>query len=165
MLLDSQEDRMDSPELIGRRRFLATAGVGAAVTVGLPGLAAAADWTDAEKANVKVVADMCAAWTVPIDFDKIGRFLADDCSYRASETAAPVKGRQAIVDGLRKMLGPSQKAGFEIVQTFARGPMVVNERFDRFTLAARSIDWNGIGVFFVKNGLIQEWNDYTIRMA
>ena len=108
---------------------------------------------------------MCAAWTAPIDFDKIGRFLAEDCSYRASETSAPVKGRQAIVDTLRKMLGSPQKAEFEIVQSFARGPMVVNERFDRFTLPARSIDWNGVGVFWVKNGLIQEWNDYTIRMA
>jgi limonene-1,2-epoxide hydrolase len=156
---------MDSKHRIGRRRFLTTAGAGAAVTLGLPGLAGAAEWTAAEKASVKVVNDMCAAWTAPVDFDKIGRFLAEDCSYRATETAAPVKGRQAIVDSLRKMLGSSQKAGFEIVQTFARGPMVVNERFDRFTLPARTIDWNGIGVFFVKNGLIQEWNDYTIRMA
>jgi limonene-1,2-epoxide hydrolase len=156
---------MDTPERIGRRRFLTAAGAGAAMTVGLPGLAGAAEWSDAEKANAKVVTDMCAAWTAPIDFDKIGRFLAEDCSFRASETAAPVKGRQAIVDALRKMLGTSQKAGFEIVQTFARGPMVVNERFDRFTLPARSIDWNGVGVFFVKNGLIQEWSDYTIRMG
>jgi limonene-1,2-epoxide hydrolase len=156
---------MDSAARIGRRRFLTAAGAGAAVTFGLPGLAGAAEWSDAEKANAKVVSDMCAAWSVPIDFDKIGRFLAEDCSYRATETAPPVKGRQAIVDGLRKTLGPSQKAGFEIVQTFARGPMVVNERFDRFTLPARSIEWNGIGVFLVKNGLIQEWNDYTIRMA
>jgi limonene-1,2-epoxide hydrolase len=156
---------MDTPEPIGRRRFLTAAGAGAAMTLGLPGLVGAAEWNDAEKANAKVVTDMCAAWAAPIDFDKIGRFLAEDCSFRASETAAPVKGRQAIVDALRKMLGTSQKAGFEIVQTFARGPMVVNERFDRFTLPARSIDWNGVGVFFVKNGLIQEWSDYTIRMG
>jgi limonene-1,2-epoxide hydrolase len=155
---------MDSDGRIGRRRFLTTAGAGAA-TFGWPGLAGAAEWTDAEKANVKVVNDMCAAWTAPIDFDKIGRFLAEDCSFRASETAAPVKGRQAIVDTLKKMLGSPQQAAFEIVQSFARGPMVVNERFDRFTLPARTIDWNGVGVFYVKNGLIQEWNDYTIRMA
>jgi limonene-1,2-epoxide hydrolase len=156
---------MDSPERIGRRRFLTTAGAGAALTLGVPGLARAAEWTDAEKANAKVVTDMCAAWTAPLDFDKIGRFLAEDCSYRASETAAPVKGRQAIVETLKKMLGSPSKAGFEVVQTFARGPMVVNERFDRFTLQARSVDWNGVGVFYLKNGLIQEWNDYTIRMA
>jgi limonene-1,2-epoxide hydrolase len=154
---------MDSPERIGRRRFLAAAGAGTAVTFGIPGLVAAAEWSDTEKANAKVVTDMCAVWTAPIDFDKIGRFLAEDCTFRLSETAAPIKGRQAIVDALRKSLGESQKVSFEIVQTFARGPMVVNERIDRFTLPARSIDWNGVGVFFLRNGLIQEWSDYTVR--
>jgi limonene-1,2-epoxide hydrolase len=156
---------MKQRDQIGRRRFLTGSAIGAAATLALPGLAAAADWTDAEKANVKVVNDMCAAWTAPIDFDRIGRFLADDCTFRASETAAPVKGRQAIVDTLRKMLGSPSKARFDIVQTFARGPMVVNERFDLFTLPAREINWNGVGVFFLKNGLIAEWSDYTIRMA
>ena len=156
---------MRQSEHIGRRTFLAGSALGAAATLALPGLATAADLTDAEKANVKVVNDMCAAWTAPIDFDRIGRFLAEDCTFRASETAAPVKGRQAIVDGLKKMLGSPSKAQFEIVQTFARGPMVVNERIDRFTLPAREINWNGVGVFFLKNGLIAEWSDYTVRMG
>ena len=106
---------------------------------------------------------MCAAWSAPLDLDKVGRFLADDCVFRASETAAPIKGRQAIVDALRKMLGSPEAAPFDIVQTFARGPMVVNERFDRFTLPNRRINWNGVGVFFLKNGLIAEWLDYTVN--
>jgi limonene-1,2-epoxide hydrolase len=152
-------------EPVKRRQFLAASAAGAAATIGLPLIATAADWTDAEKANVKVVNDMCAAWTAPLDFDKIGRFLAEDCVFRASETAAPVKGRQAIVDGLRKMLGSPSKAVFEVVQTFARGPIVVNERFDRFTMPNREINWNGVGVFFLRNGLIAEWSDYTIRMG
>jgi limonene-1,2-epoxide hydrolase len=150
---------------VKRRQFLAASAAGVAATVGLPLLATAADLTDAEKANVKVVNDMCAAWAAPLDFDKISRFLAEDCVFRASETAAPVKGRQAIVDGLRKMLGSPSKAVFEIVQTFARGSIVVNERFDRFTMANREINWNGVGVFYMRNGLIQEWSDYTIRMG
>ena len=127
---------MDSTQRIGRRRFLTTAGAGAAVTFGWPGLAGAAEWTDAEKANVKVVNDMCAAWTAPIDFDKIGRFLAEDCSFRASETAAPVKGRQAIVDTLRKMLGSPQKAAFEIVQ-------ILRSRADGGERAVRSLHASG----------------------
>ncbi len=156
---------MHEQSTLGRRHFLTASLVGAAGSLAVPGLASAAEWTQAEKANVKVVNDMCAAWTAPLDFDKIGRFLADDCTFRASETSAPVKGRQAIVDALRKMLGSPEKAVFEIVQTFARGPMVVNERFDRFTLPSRSINWNGVGVFFIKNGLIAEWSDYTVKMG
>ena len=159
------EKRMRGHGSVGRRQFLTASFAGTAATLGLPGLATAAEWTEAEKANVKIVNDMCAAWTAPLDLDRIGRFLAEDCTFRASETSASVKGRQAIVDGLRKMLGSPEKAQFEIVQTFARGPLVVNERFDRFTLPSRSINWNGVGVFFVRNGLIAEWSDFTIRMA
>lgn len=150
---------------VGRRGFLALSLAGAAGTLGVPGTAAAADWTDAEKANVKVVNDMCAAWSAPLDFDKIGRFLAEDCVFRPSETAQPIKGRQAIVDALRKMLGSPERAKFDIVQTFARGPMVINERFDRFTMPNRKIDWNGVGVFFLKNGQIAEWLDFTVKMG
>jgi limonene-1,2-epoxide hydrolase len=149
----------------GRRQFLATSVAGAAAVLALSGVASAAEMTAAEKANVKVVTDMCAAWTAPVDFDKIGGYLAEDCIFRASEAAPPIKGRQAIIDGLKKMLGSPEKARFDIVQTFARGPLVVNERFDRFTMSSKSIDWNGVGVFYVKNGLIAEWSDYTIRMA
>jgi limonene-1,2-epoxide hydrolase len=149
---------------VGRRTFL-TASLAGAAAVAVPGIASAAELTDGEKANVKVVNDMCAAWTAPVDFDRIGRFLAEDCVFRASETATPVKGRQAIVDALRKMLGSPEQAKFDIVQTFARGPMVINERIDRFTMPARKINWNGVGVFYLKNGLIAEWLDYTVKMG
>ena len=153
---------MQNRHRLDRRRFLTATGLGAIATLGVPGLAAAAEWTAVEKANVKIVNDMCAAWSAPLDFDRVGRFLADDCTFRASETSAPVTGRQAIVDTLRKMLGSPEKAAFEVVQTFARGPLVVNERFDRFTLPNRSINWNGVGVFVVRNGAIAEWSDFAI---
>ena len=150
--------------MMNRRTFLASAGLAAPAAIAAPALATAADWTDAEKANVAVVNEMCRTWKAPVDFDKVASFLSDDCVYRATETAPPVKGRQAILDSLKKMLGTVTKAEFEIVQTFARGPMVVNERFDRFTMPQRSMEWHGIGVFMLKSGKIAEWNDYTIQM-
>jgi limonene-1,2-epoxide hydrolase len=145
-----------------RRAFLTRAAL-AVPAAAAPGLAAAAEWTAAEKANVAVVNDMCRVWRAPVDFDKVGSFLADDCVYRATETAAPVKGRQAIVDSLRKMLGSVTKAEFEVVETFARGPIVFNERFDRFVMPQRNFDWHGVGVFMLRDGKITEWSDYTIR--
>jgi limonene-1,2-epoxide hydrolase len=51
--------------------------------------------------------------------------------------------------------------GFEILDTFARGPMVVNERMDRFSKFQLK-SWHGVGVFFLKDGKIVEWYDYTI---
>jgi limonene-1,2-epoxide hydrolase len=145
---------------LNRRAFI---GAGAAL-LAWPAGTAAAEWTEQEKANVKAVNDMCAAWVAPLDLNKIGGFLAEDCVYRATETTPAVKGRQAIQEALKKMLGSPDKVEFEVVQTFARGPMVVNERFDRFTLPGRSINWHGIGVFFMKNGQIAEWSDFTIAM-
>ena len=148
---------------LGRRAFLA-AGVGtAAVTIGLPGPLEGAEWSDREKANVKVVNDWCAAWQAPLDFKKIGASLSADCVYRGNETAEPMRGREAIIERLRGVLGSAEKAEFEVVQTFAKGPIVVNERFDRFTRPERNINWHGIGVFFMKDGLIAEWQDFTIR--
>jgi limonene-1,2-epoxide hydrolase len=147
-----------------RRAFLGATAAGLGVGALLrPTILGAADSTAAEKANVKTVNDMCAAWAAPLDFDRIGRFLADDCVFRASETAPPVKDREAIVESLKRMLATAQRAEIQVVQSFAKGPIVFNERFDRFTLGERKIDWHGVGVFFLKDGKIGEWSDFTIK--
>lgn len=156
---------MTDETILHRRQFLNSSVAGAAGLLALSTTASAADWTEAERANVKVVNDMCAAWVAPLDFDKIGKFLAEDCVFRMTETAQPVKGRQAIVEALKKTLGASSAVSFEVLQSFARGPMVVNERIDRFTMPNRALNWNGVGVFFLKNGLIQEWLDFTVKMG
>jgi limonene-1,2-epoxide hydrolase len=157
--MDEISDRMR----ISRRTLLGTAGIGAAAVFGFARTAGAAEWTAAEKANVAVVNDMCRAWAAPLDFDKIGSFLAEDCVFRASETAPAIKGRQAIVDALKKMLGAPSKAEFEVVETFARGPIVFNERFDRFNMPQRNVNWHGVGVFVLKGGKIAEWSDFALR--
>ena len=147
---------------LDRRAFLATAGLGTVATIGLSGPLEAAELSAGEKANLKVVNDMCAAWVAPVNFDKIAAFFADDCVYRASETSPPAKGREATFERLRS-LSSAQKAQFQVVQTFAKGSIVVNERFDRFTMPQRSINWHGVGVFYLKDGKIAEWSDFTIR--
>ena len=156
---------MNSGGLSGNRRaFLGAAAAGLGVSAVLrPTILGAADSTAAENANVKTVNDMCAAWVAPLDFDRIGRFLADDCVFRASETSPPVKGREAIVESLKRMLATAQRAEIQVVQSFAKGPIVFNERFDRFTMGERKIDWHGVGVFFLKVGKIAEWSDFAIR--
>ena len=50
---------------------------------------------------------------------------------------------------------------FEILDTFARGPMEVNERIDHFS-SVQLRRWHGVGVFFLRDGKIVEWYDYTI---
>jgi limonene-1,2-epoxide hydrolase len=153
---------MDAASSLGRRGFLAATGVGAAA-LAMPRVGTAAELTPAERANVAIVNEMCAAWAAPLDFTRIGRYFVDDCTFRGSETSPPIKGRQAMADALTKMLGTAQRAEIQVVQSFARGPIVFNERYDRFTLGERKIDWHGVGVFFLKDGKIVEWSDFQIK--
>lgn len=142
---------------LDRRGFL-TAGCG---LVGLTAVAAtveAAAPTAAETANMQVVKDFCAAWPSH-DLDRILSFFADNGSYRMTETMEPTKGRDALIARIKMII--NNVTQFEILDTWARGPMVINERIDRFT-SFQLKSWHGVGVFLVKDGKIVEWYDYTI---
>jgi limonene-1,2-epoxide hydrolase len=143
---------------ITRRATLAAAGTGLAGFLSASNPASAAEWTPAEKSNVQVVNDFCASWPSH-DPDKIMAFFAEPCAYRMTETQDPVKGRQAVADRIKGIVDRVQR--FEVLETFAKGPMVINERVDHFTGGALR-SWHGVGVFFLKEGKIVEWYDYTI---
>ena len=138
-----------------RRNALTTAGLGIAA---FAARANAADWTAAEKANVDAVNAFCAAWPSH-DIAKIMSFFADQCSYRLTETREPAKGRDAVKAQIANFLDGVQE--FKVLDTFAKGPMVFNERIDSFTSGVLK-SWHGVGVFFLKDGKIVEWYDYTI---
>ena len=141
-----------------RRSVLAGAGIGAAGLV-LAGGAEAAQMNETEKANVKLVEDFCAAWSSK-DADKVMAFFSDNPSYRQTELQAPAVGRQAVAE---KIAGGVKVAiKFEVHESWARGPMVINERTDYFD-SPRLKRWRGVGVFLVKDGRIVEWQDFTIE--
>ena len=146
-----------------RRSFVTHAGVVLAAVLTTAGRADAADWTDAEKANVKVVTDFCAAWSSR-DLARTLPFLATDCVYRMTETTAPVSGHDGVTDRLKPTVDRSERVEFRVLETFAAGPIVINRRIDQF-VSSRPLTWEGVGVFFVKDGKIREWSDYTIRVA
>jgi limonene-1,2-epoxide hydrolase len=144
---------------IDRRGFL-TAGAGLAAVAAFARPAEAAEMTADERANVKVVNDFCAAWPSH-DLAKVMAFFADNGAYRMTETMEPAKGREAVTARVKSIIDRVEK--FEVLDTFARGPMVINERIDRFSGGPLKA-WHGVGVFFVKDGKIVEWYDYTITM-
>src|SRR5204863_8600817 len=79
---------------MNRRGFL-TAGGGLAVFAGLGSRAEAADMTAAERENVRLVNDFCAAWPSH-DLAKVMAFFTDASAYRMTETVEPAKGRDAV---------------------------------------------------------------------
>lgn len=146
-----------------RREFLTTTAAAAAV-LGSAGSTEAAQMTAEEQANTEIVARFCAAWATR-DPKQILPFFADTGLYRMSETTPPVTGPAGIMERLGSWIASSDKGiQFEILETWAKGPMVFNHRIDRFLSSTRPLTWEGVGVFFIKDGKIQEWNDYTIRV-
>lgn len=146
---------------IDRRSFVATSGL--AVLTGLAASSAEAQLDEVESANVRVVNDFCAAWST-LDLRRVTSHMSDDAVYRMTETTPPVTGHQALIDQMQPWVDTSSAITFEILETFARGPLVVNHRVDTFASATRPLTWEGVGVFLVQDGKIKEWFDYTIRV-
>jgi limonene-1,2-epoxide hydrolase len=142
-----------------RRRFMQVAGAGLAATFASVAGAEAAEPTAAEKANMTLVTDFCKAFSGD-DVDKIMSFMADPCSYRVTEAQEPIKGFAAVQARITDLVKQAER--FDVLETWARGPMVFNERIDYFAPGGRLKSWRGVGVFFVKDGKIVEWQDFTI---
>jgi limonene-1,2-epoxide hydrolase len=147
-----------------RRSFLAAAGTGALTPLAFAARASAAEWTSAEKANVALVNAFCASWSTR-DLKQVLPHFADKGVYRMSETTPAVTGHAGITERLGSWMQSSDRITFEVLDTYAKGPMVINHRIDTFASKTRPLTWEGVGVFFIKDGKIQEWQDYTIRVV
>jgi|TARA_B100000315_G_C14485775_1_gene545116 limonene-1,2-epoxide hydrolase len=144
---------------INRRGFL-LAGAGAMALAGMARSANAEEATTDEQANVQLVNDFCAAWPSH-DLSNVMAFFADDGAYRMTETTELADGRDAVSARIQTILNNVDR--FDVLDTFARGPMVINERIDYFSDFAIKT-WHGVGVFFIRDGKIVDWYDYTITM-
>ena len=154
---------MTTPKLeTNRRALIGSASLGAVMLGAFAGKAQAADWTAQEKANVQVVNDFLHA-TKPKDTTGLATHLAPDCVYRMTETTPPDKGFDAIVKRLARYVDNAEKIDFQILATYAAGPIVINHRIDTFTSKVAPLLFEGVGVFFLKDGKIKEWTDYTLR--
>lgn len=151
---------MPSKELEMDRRGFMAAGAGAVALAAFSHTASAAELTTDEQANVQLVNEFCAAWPSH-DLGNIMGFFADDGAYRMTETTELADGRDAVSARIQTIINNVDR--FEVLDTFARGPMVVNERIDYFSDFAIKT-WHGVGVFFIREGKIVDWYDYTIKM-
>ena len=146
------------PDTATDRRGFLTAALAVAAGAATP----AAPPTEAEQANLTLVREFCGSWSTR-DLRQILPRLADDCVYRMTETTPPVTGHAGITERLGSWMQTSDRIEFRILESYASGPIVVTHRLDRFVSTTRPLTWEGVGVFFVGNGKIKEWFDYTIR--
>ena len=82
----------------------------------------------------------------------------------AAAVCAALRARGERVAAFKKWTETSDRMEFRVLETFAAGPIVMNHRIDESSGPARRLKWDGIGVFFVKDGKIKEWSDYTISL-
>lgn len=147
---------------VRRRSFFLTAALGSAGALFTASRTDAAEWSDTEKANVKIVNDFCVAVSTR-DPARVLPFFAVDLVYRPTETTPPVQGHEGLGATVKRWATMADRMEFRVLKTFAAGPIVINRRIDQFT-GSRPMRWEGTGVFFVKDGKIKEWSDYTIRL-
>ena len=154
---------MSNEPTLDRRLFLGVSGLAGLATLGAAGCAAEAQWSETESANVDVVNAFCAAWST-LDLRMVTPHMSDDAVYRMTETTPPVTGHQALIDQMQPWVDTSDAITFRILETFAKGPLVVNHRVDTFASTTRPLTWEGVGVFLVQDGKIKEWFDYSIQV-
>lgn len=145
-----------------RRKFLGTTAAGALGAAISPAALGAATRNASEENNVRIVNKMCEAWVTPFDPAPIGALLAENCIFRVTETTPPMNGRDTILEFIQMIMDDVTGCEFEVVESFARGPIVVNDRWDRFEYPSRKSEFHVAGVFFMRDGLIAEWTDYLI---
>jgi limonene-1,2-epoxide hydrolase len=121
-----------------------------------------------EKKNVEVVNAMLASWSTG-DPDKVAAFFAEECSFRGGaqflEKDRPAsKGRDGVRASVINFLKRATVT-MTVHDTFARGDLVVNSHYQFFEMKeppqGQREDWF-FGVYWLKDGLIQEWNDYPL---
>jgi len=156
---------------LNRRTFFQAGTLGALALGSLPKLAPAAEMTDAERGNMKLISDMVATWDIvaastPPDTDKLKPFFADDCAFRLRPTdTAPVRGFDVVQAAIQRGTANGQKIHHELLDRFAKGPIVVMEKLNQFITPEKTRTSHVVAVFLLKDGKIAEWTEYFISAA
>ncbi|MCY4078394.1 MAG: nuclear transport factor 2 family protein [Acidobacteria bacterium] len=140
-----------------RREFL-VAGGAAPLALAFAGQSGSRELTAAEQANVDVVNGFCDAWATR-DADQIASFLADDAVFRFTQDGDAATGSDTFRQMAGGFLADASDVRFDVLETWAVGPLVVNLRVDYFTTADGQQEFRVGGVFYVNDGKIVEWID------
>ena len=93
------------------------------------------------------------------DYDTALPLLAEDVEYQ-NMMLPPVHGHDGVKETLEAFLSLSTGSEWVVHRELADGPVVMNERTDRFELHGSWVDLPVMGVFEVHDGRIRLWRDY-----
>jgi hypothetical protein len=151
---------------IGRRELLIGAGAAfLAAEATVADTADSHDWTEIEKANVKLFREFQDSFDMPtLDIDKVmTRFLAPDASVRWFDDEPRHEGRGAATKAAKEGYGNDLRVNAHIIKLFVRGPLVASSRVDTIKRPGKPDEILKIaGVCIIKGGKIQEYCDYII---
>jgi limonene-1,2-epoxide hydrolase len=119
--------------------------------------------TEQEQANVRLVNSFCEAWEA-MDLARVTSTMTGNAIYRQSQDTPPVTGHQGLIDLMQPWIESSNAITYKVLETFARGPVVINHRIDIYHSDTNHLEWEGVGLFLIENGLIREWQDFTMRI-
>lgn len=161
--------RLPAGRTLDRRQMLALTaalGFGSLAHAGGHDRAPAAqdqDPDEVETANEDLVTRFCKAWELR-DVEKLLPFLADDLVYQMFEGRPDLIGVEAFRNEIGPWLSRLERVEWEILRSQAIGPLVINDRIDRFIAGpgGRDMVFRIAGIFVVQDGRIVLWRDYNI---
>ena len=128
----------------------------------VPKSLAAAQTTVAEKASLKIVHDMVATW----DIARLSPFFAVDRAFRLRPTdVAATRGLEVVEEAIQRGSASGQKIQHELLESFARGPVVAIEKLNQFITPEKTRTSHVVAIFLLKDGKIAEWTEYFIEAA
>ncbi len=110
------------------------------------------------KSPLETVNDFCAAWQRG-DIEELMSFFAEDAVYH-NVPVPEVRGKAAIKEAFLAFAKLMDGIELIMLRTAENGPVVFNERVDRFTWKGKKLDLPVAGVFEVHDGKITLHRDY-----
>jgi limonene-1,2-epoxide hydrolase len=116
-----------------------------------------------ESDNIQLVTSFCEAWERR-DLNAVINHFTENFTYKMSQDNDPVSGSTAMHEIFDPWIEATHKITYKVLETFSRGPVVINHRIDIYHSKTMPLTWEGIGVFLISEGKIREWSDYTISI-
>ena len=119
--------------------------------------------SDEERANEALVRRFCDDWSKR-DAALLAGYFADRFEYMVYEGGPVITDRDDFIGRMGPFLTKLKAVEWEIVRSQALGPLVINERIDRFYAHDSKHDHHPriAGFFVIRAGRIAVWRDYNL---